>query len=343
MNTATATVTAKKSNAKKNNKAKKDIAPTPAPVVKQPINITSKAITQTAMLIKIKKSKFAGRLNDKDLTAASCAAHNINNGEKVISVIKRIMRGPKLNSIFTIDQKIDKYIKSISRPWLDGGVRCFPSVMFPNIKTELDKLLEERNTAVSSFLGDVQDIINHDRSVLKSAFDITDYPNVDELRDKFRIAHEYMPVSTANDFRVEGLSEETLTELRDNMEKAFEERMKEGDADLLQRLLDGDSPAANDKRGNGLRNLLYRLTTPNDKGEVGFKQTSLDNIREFAQQASALNIGNNKDITAICNKLDTIFKVEADTLRENETVLKDKVAETEAAINEIQNAMQGLV
>lgn len=344
MNTATVT-NAKKSNAKKSSKAKKtvDTSPVVTAPIPVPVNITAKALTNTAMLCKVKISKFIGRLNDKDMTASTAAANNIDNSKKVVSVVKRILRSDELNSVVNTAQKITKYHKQISRPWLDGGIRCFPSMQFPVIKTELDKLTEEFNTGVEKFLGAIQTLRNNDRSVLGSAFDITDYPNVDELRAKYKVHVEYMPIATADDFRVQGLSEETLNELRDNMEKAFADRMKEGDAELLERLLNGDAPAANANRGNGLRNLLYRLTVPNDKGEIGFKQTSLDNIREFADQAVALNIGNNKCISDICAKLKTVFNIEADTLRENETALKDKAQETADSIKEIENAMQGLV
>ncbi len=339
----TAKVAKKKSV--KSVKEKKVAAPTVATpaVVKAPVNITTKAITNIAMLCKLKVSTWVGNIQDKDMTTQSCVQNNIDTTKRLLSLRKRLLKSTELNAVINTAQKIRQYHSSVSRPWLDGGVRCMPSAVFVESKAQFDILISEFNRLTDDFIASIDDLKNADKVQLGTAYDATDYPEASALREKFKASVEYMPIPSANDFRVEGLSDSVLSDLQSEMEKNITERMKQGDAELLQRILDGDQPASNGGNGNGLKQLLYRLTTPNANGDVRFKQNSLDNMIDYAKQVRALNIGGNANIKSVCDKLEKVFAVDADSLRDNETALADKAQETKESIQEIESAMAGLL
>lgn len=331
---------------KKKNTKKTATVETAAPAVvtvTAPVNITGKAITNIALLAKLKVSTWVGNIQDKEMTATACTQNNIDATKRLLSLRKRLMKSDELNAVINMAQKLRQYHSAVTRPWLPGGIGCLPSVSFASVKEQFDTMINDFNRLADDFIASFDTLVSNDRVQLGAAFDITDYPNATELREKFKASVEYMPIPSANDFRVEGLSSAVLTQLQQEMEKNMTERMKQGDAELLQRILEGDQPAANGGNGNGLKQLLYRLTTANANGDVRFKQNSLDNMIEYAKQIRTLNIGDNKDIAKICDTLETVYAVDADTLRENKQLLDDKAQQTKNTIAEIESAMAGLM
>jgi hypothetical protein len=313
---------------KKTNKLPES-SPLPAPLA-QVVVSSAKAINKIAMLFSLTVRCFIGNPQDKTLTAEVTTSHGVG-GQKRLSVRKRIMQGDELNAVISAAQKLRLTHAAVSRPWFDGGTRAIPASAFIQIKQDMNALVSSYMSAVEKFINNYDLILARDKQELNGTFDIADYPSREELEGKFAVSIEFMPIPTAKDFRVDGLSDETLAQLQSDMEKGIAERMKSGDAELLQRLKDE------------VAHLLQRLTVKNKNGQFGFKQNSLDNIKSVAAEVAALNIGENAKISSLCDSLSTAFDLDGDLLRENDDERETKAKEAKAKLAEIEKAMQGLV
>ena len=306
-----------------------DASPLPAPLAR-PIVATAKAINKIAMLCKLSVRSFCGKMKDVSLTREVIAQNGIKDATKA-NVQKQTMGGDELNRVINAAAKIRNRHAELTRPWFKGSVGALPSANFISAKQEMDKLIEEFWNGVENFINSRDKIIERDKKDLSTAFDISDYPSKEELRAKFNVFVEYFPIPTNDDFRVEGLSDAVIEQIRADMEKGIMERMREGDTELLQRLKDE------------IAHLTERLTVKNKNGQYGFKQNSLDNIKEVAAQVATLNIGENDKIASLCDKLASDFDFSADLIRENDETRKEKVSIAEQRLKEIEKAMSGLV
>lgn len=317
----------KKSFTMKKKNSKSEVA-IPAPLV--PVNIAAKAINKIAMLFSLTVRCFIGNPMDKDLTAEVTTTHGVS-GQKRLSVRKRIMQGEELNAVINAAQKLRITHAAISRPWFDGGVRVIPSVSFMETSQKMGTLRDAFDAAVDKFIANYDLILQRDKQELNGTFDISDYPQRAELKAKFAADFKFLPIPTNSDFRVDGLSDETMNKLRADMEKDIAEKMRAGDCELLQRLKDEVS------------HLLTRLTVKNASGNYGFKKNSLENIKTVALEVAALNIGENDKISSLCNELETAFDMDADLLREDDAKREEKAKEAKAKLAEIEKAMAGLM
>jgi hypothetical protein len=114
-----------------------------------------------------------------------------------------------------------------SLPWADKGARLLATSLFFNYKSEAnirrDTFLRMRDQ-FCSFYPDWLDQQAAGHRNLGKMFNISDYPHVEEVRNKFDFRLVFSPVPESGDFRLD-IPEQDLAEMRSSYDEAFDQRM----------------------------------------------------------------------------------------------------------------------
>ena len=162
-------------------------------------------------------------------------------------------------------------------PWADKGSRLLPTSMFLDYKREVDARTAYFNDKVAKFVDEYPRLLADAPQHLGDLFNVSDYPNPDEVASKFAFKLVFSPVPESNDFRIDvGNSE--LAALRAQYDTAYEARIN----DAMR--------MAWDKLHATLTGVTEKLTEPEGEKAKLFHGTFISNITEMCDLLSHLNI-----------------------------------------------------
>lgn len=122
---------------------------------------------------------------------------------------------------------------AMTSPWGDAGERILPSMLFMEYAEAMDKFKREFERGVKNLHVEYPKYVQEARVKLGTLYDPKDYPS--DVREKFYFKVRFMPLATANDFRV-NLSEAHVMQIRQDIAAAFDARMAEATEHLVQRV-----------------------------------------------------------------------------------------------------------
>jgi len=162
-------------------------------------------------------------------------------------------------------------------PWADKGSRLLPTSMFLDYKREVDARTAYFNDKVGKFVDEYPRLLADAPQHLGDLFNVSDYPNPDEVASKFAFKLVFSPVPESNDFRID-VGNLELAELRAQYDTAYEARIN----DAMR--------MAWDKLHATLTGVTEKLTEPEGEKAKLFHGTFISNITEMCDLLSHLNI-----------------------------------------------------
>lgn len=239
---------------------------------------------EKAMLVRLKKKSWTA---SKPMPSEAVKVEERNNGkQRTASVYVKLMKCDALNE-FEANYRAAKEIWiQYTMPWLDGGIRVLPSELYFDFQKAIKPYLEKSDEIVEKFIKvypDERDFMLNRKSAM---YQPADYPDVDELRERFSLRVGFFPIPNSEDWRIE-VSDEDKEEIKQEMEKQLLEAQTEAMKDVGRRLakciehiherLDGDKTFRDSMLGNAreLLNLMPKLNFMND--------IELDEIRKEAE------------------------------------------------------------
>jgi len=181
-------------------------------------------ISNAAMLVELNISVWTANKIDKDASrkvaddnrAAADAGHfrkNLMAGSSLRKEIADYAAGCRL------------WHNTRTMPWADRGPRLLPTSLFLDYKTEANARQAYFDTKVSDFLLAYPRLVQTAHNYLGDLFDVTDYPDTDEVRSKFGYRLVFSPVPDAGDFRLD-LPAQELDAMRAQYESHANERVE---------------------------------------------------------------------------------------------------------------------
>lgn len=273
-------------------------------------------IGSNAMLVDLNISMWTGRKMDKKVSeeidvskSTKARAGNYN---------KKLLAGSdKLEKVQKIATAVRTWNYQHTLPWSDGGSRLLPMKSFFDYKQTLNNYEQQYNDAVEDFLVEYPQLVSSSAFTLGALFDRGEYPDVEDLRSKFRFKYVFCPVPDAGDFRID-VEEQAKSELQQQYKEYYESKLADAMKDAWDRLHET------------LTHLSERMDYT-DENKKKFWDSTITNASELCGLLSSLNVTNDTKLEEMRQKLEKALSgVDASDIRESEAVrssVKSKVDE----------------
>lgn len=235
------------------------------------------ALNRKAMLVYLRMSMWTGRKKDKDVTAEILRRKNSENDSGAWWTY--LVPAKALRAVDTAYHKCRNVHYKLTLPWMDGGLRILPSAMFMEYGKAMREVTAEYDVAVDSFIKDYPILIADARKRLGDLLNGAVLPTAAEIKHKFKVSQDILPMPVASDFRVE-LAQEDLNEMKKNLSVNIESMTSKAMTDLWGRL------------SELIEKIEKTLGDPNKK----FKNSLIDNLGDFCKLIPKMNITGSKEL-----------------------------------------------
>jgi hypothetical protein len=215
-------------------------------------------------------------------------------------------------------------------PWSDGGSRLLPMKNFFDYKATLADYQTQYDEAVTAFLDEYPTLVSAAAFQLGDLFDGEEYPEVNKLESKFKFKYVFLPVPEVGDFRID-VSEAGKSELREQYEKFYTDKLSEAMQDAWDRLHDCVVKMS-DKLAN---TPTPRVGKDGEEKHVQiFRDSLVNNAVDLCELLTKLNVTNDPKLEKARQQLEiAVSGVSAKELREDDDLRLGVKAEVDKILS----------
>jgi dGTP triphosphohydrolase len=279
-------------------------------------------LSDRALIVRLSISEWSARKYDKrasqqvaDANGTSVEAGRYN---KALLPMDNGLKDIKASS-----NALRKHVYENTLPWAHDGQFILPTTRYLGFTTRYRELKDTFERHVNNFLTSYKDVKDNAKSVLGTLYDEADYPSVEDVRKKFNVDMEFMPVPT-NDFRVEIASDE-LSRIQADVVSRVEAAQNQAMQAAWQKLYDRVEHMAN--------------TLSKDNPRI--YDSTVGHIQELCTLLTDLNLTDDPDLERMRQEVERrLGNTPVDVLRNDEEYRK-QVADTAADIMSRMGAFMG--
>lgn len=238
------------------------------------------SIVKECMTANLQIGVWMGYRLDKE--ASRNVTEQANANPDAARVNKHLVPKEALKPIVSAASAMRAHFYDKTLPWKDNGDRLLTRQLYMSFIEEHSRLRDAFHGTVKEFLYQTYPAAR-ERSEFRMGdlFKDDDYPSVSALRSKFYINLDIDAVTEAGDFRV-ALDQDTLTNVRSDMEQAMQQRIGRAMGDVWARL----------------STTLEHFAAKMSSDEV-FRDATVRNLEEIVELLPALNILNDPELERI--------------------------------------------
>jgi hypothetical protein len=290
--------------------------------------MNANGIQNNAVLVDLNISAWTGRKLDKKVSGEIDISKNTKT--KAGNYNKHLLAGTaKLDEVSKIVSAVRVWHYEQTLPWSDSGSRLLPMKNFFEYKQTLAHFEQQFHTGVAELIAEYPSLVSAAAFQLGALFNRADYPEAEQLSDKFRFGYVFMPVPAANDFRIE-TTDTALKELQEQANSHVSKRMEDAMKDIWTRLHDCLSHMS-DKLADAA---VPRTRKDGSEARTQvFRDSLVNNAVELCGLLTRLNVGNDASLEQARQKLEkAIAGVTPERLREDDAKREAVKAEVDAIL-----------
>jgi hypothetical protein len=270
------------------------------------------SISASSVLVELNISIWTARKLDKKVSEEINVQKNTTANAGNYS--KNLLAGSvTLSDITKFASRIRLWHMQQTLPWSDNGTRMLPMKNFMDYKAGLRTREDTLNRMIHNFLVEYPNLVNDAANKLGALFDATEYPDVDVVRNKFKLSCVFAPVPEAGDFRIDAEADAKQA-LQDQYQRHYDTKLETAMKDQWNRLHDA------------LSHISERMTDEIVDGEPKrkqFRDSVLENPMELCQLLTKMNVTNDPKLEEARKDLErALVGVDVDTLRESDGARK---------------------
>lgn len=257
----------------------------------------------------------------------------VEGGEKVegvdknkLKLSKRILDCPQFREIRKLDTRVKQVIKNRTvsgTKKLRNGFYLVPSASLEGIYEDIKTFATERQPLVDALIQAYPELVEADRSALKTLFDASNYPSVEEAKDQFYVdwaIHDFSTPDSLKDIK-ESLFEEEKQREFDRWVDAGKEIEQSLIAEAIK-LVDG---------------LVDKLRPGSDGKNKRINQPTFDTLSSFLSELKNRNLTGSEEIDELNKRItDAVTGVSAKDVRTNDELRNSLKAKFEAIQGSIE-------
>lgn len=274
------------------------------------------SLRKTTCLTSLSISNWTARKYDKKV---SLDVEDRYNAKDAGRYNKLLIPKEEMKAYMQIAQQARNYQYFHTLPWEDGGQRIMLKTFYHEYIRKMVEYKEAYYDAIDKFLVRYPLIKEEAMSRLGKMYAPSDYPPLEELRDKFSYHVNVYPIpnSADQDMRY-GLSEMEAKEIEQNIEERIQRSMDEAMDDLVMRIY----------------KVINHMVDKLKDADAKFKNSLVGNIRELCNIFPHLNIMGDEKLNELIQEVDQKLAIyDPDELRNN-TNIRNKVANDASKILE---------
>ena len=287
--------------------------------VQQAPQHTATSISSSAMLVELSISTWTGRKLDKTASTEVTTSKRAIKG--AANVNKKLMADcAELVAVQKFAANARNAHYDCTMPWSDMGMRLLPTTKYFDYHAKITALKAEFHRLVEEFLNVYDWEIAQAQVKLGDLFNVTEYPEKDTIRAKFKFGMFYMPVPDAGDWRLD-INNEAVNDLTSHYSQYYTDQLNKAMNDLWHRL------------HGVLVRVSERLDYSNDTTKRIFRDSLIDNVMEVVDMMKTCNITGDTQMTAMTEQLENaLLGVTPDALREDDWLRQETKQKVDAAI-----------
>lgn len=257
-------------------------------------------LNNKAMIVTLNVSCWTARKQDRRVAQEVDAAHNAKDAGRYN---KLLIDKKYLDPLTSHAGAIRQYHYKMTLPWMDNGGRLLPSKLFMEYRNGLDQLKTKFGILINDF------IVMYDRTLVQDArmrlgtlYDPGDYPPGSELRAKFGVETDILPVPSGADFRVDVANSE-VARIQEEITRRVNERQKQAMQEAWARVREVVST-------------IYERTSA-DKAVI--RESLMDNATELVRLLPGLNISDDPALTLLTTEITDKLLVDVWSLRNSKS------------------------
>jgi hypothetical protein len=289
-----------------------------------PITEAARDIRESMGAVKVSFSWLGTRRSLSDAQTRQ-AATQFDADAELVSAYKKLIdtKHPAFKAVNQVKSQVVNYWRGITMPYPTEGVRLIKRDDIEGFNRRMQEFRDALQAAVANLQLEYETLKARARENLGALYDSADYPA--SLEGEFSINWEYPPVEPPRylmNFNPE-LYEQEQARIQQRFEQAV--AMAESSfAEQLQQLVS---------------RLIERLTDKSDGTPKTFRNTTVENFREFYEQFKRLNIRGNTELDALVSRAnDLVAGVDPQDLRDSATrrqELKEQMDEVRSTLDDL--------
>jgi hypothetical protein len=288
----------------KENKMKKDVS----------------EVTKKLVKVRVRVSSWNG--NVKNNTGKIELATNHDADKDALNVGVSMLPKTIQKSIRDFANGIRNEVKARSLPFQDGGYRIIPAKNYP----ELNRVIQEKIENFRSYVNDeiimkYDEIKEYTKRRLGSLYSESDFPDVNELVNRYGACLFIEPIADLDDIRIDGIDAGELKKIKDNTLAEYEDNLIKGQMDLVNKLKDA------------VKTILDK--TESEKSRY---KRALEKLGEICDVVPELNIFGSETLDNLAKDIKTkIAGQNSDALATSKVVQKKVVTASKDIISQLNN------
>lgn len=263
---------------------------------------------KNAMLVYVRKSKYTGAKEDRNIAEEVCSLKGAERGSGKWRTF--LIPRKELKDIMSAESYVDSVFRKWTMPWLDGGIRVLPSENFMGFRRDFREALDAHAKAVETFVTERYPEIAKKAEASQRLGHLLDgqrMPTPEEVRDRFGIIHQILPMPEAGDLRL-GRDEEEVKEIEAMAAKAIEDNNKRAVGSVWQALADH------------VEKLAEKLSDTDKK----ITDKVIGNLIDLCYEIPRRNITNDPELEAMQKEVvQKLCTLQTDTIKEDKKARKD--------------------
>lgn len=230
------------------------------------------SLKQNAMIVSLTVGKPQMTKTDGRATQA---AEQATNAHGAGHYRKDLYPNHLIKPIRAVESSARAYLESVSYSWGRGDF-LLPSARFMEFAERMAQFELEFSQCVTAFLQNWVTVMDSARTTQGDLFNASDYPDLSDLRGRFRFSVQYKPVTDSGDFRIEMQDDEA-----DTLRKQVEAQTKQQMDDLMRVPLERLREVVQRLNETAVKDERAVINTRNGKTEIKppvFRDTVCENI-----------------------------------------------------------------
>lgn len=251
----------------------------------------------------------------KSLSAdqTATAANQFEAEPKFVSARKKLLdtNHPKFKAVTAIKGQIQQYWKSLTLPYPETGIRLIKHIDLQSFPAQMERFQQELRNAVQELDQHFEELKRAAQVRLGQLFDPYDYPA--NLWAQFHVTWDFPSVEPPDYLR--------------RLNPELYERECRRVADRFDQAVELAENAFIEEFHKLLSHLTVRLSGDHDGKPKVFRDSAVDNLREFFQRFKKLNLRSNEELDAVIHEAECILdNIPARSLRQHD-VLRREISE----------------
>ena len=274
------------------------------------------SLADRAIIVNLSISQWSAKKTDKKVNRQVAAENgtdeHIGNYRKSLVAKEAIAKFTELAGAI----RAEHY--RLSLPWRDGGDRVLSAKAYFTYSQTMRAKQAEIEQLWAEFCDCYPQFVEDARTKLNGLFNADDYPPVAEIRKKFSFRLEVLPLTVADDFRV-NLGDDETARIKAQIQADADAQVSRAMSDVWQRM--HDVIAAMSTR--------LKLYTRNPNGTVDhtFRDTLVTNITDLLDVLPLINLTNDARIASFAREMrDSLTVFTPERLRDDAFARRDTAA-----------------